>query len=1182
MSDSDARDDKPETPADNGAHPSAADQSIHDPGAVGPIPPPRAHAAGSPAYDLKTDLRRLIAPLASLKLTCILFALSILLVFFGTLAQVEMGLWTAVGSYFRWFYVWIPFQLLVMFGQKFFGVSEDLVLSGSFPFPGGLTLGILLLANLLAAHIVRFKLSWKRGGVLLLHAGLIVMMLGELIAYAQVEGIMVIEEGESSNYVMHTRSHELAIVGADGDRDSVAVVPAAILKQGGRIEHQHLPFDIIVDEYMVNADFRDPRPGERSRATAGSGQGLIAVAAPEVSGVSGDRDDVPTAYLTFKKKGSDETLGTYLVSLLLAMQDVPQKVSVGDKTYDVFLRYKRTYKPYRLELLDFRFDRYLGTSTPRNFSSQVRVIDPELKENREVLIRMNEPLFYRGETFYQAGYNERTERGTRLQVVHNVGWWLPYVSCVLVAMGMLWHFGIHLVGFLRQQDILPAEAKLPKHAARPLSVTSDEGWLRYLPIGVVVLGAVYLVAASAPRSEPADGFHLQNAARLTVLDHGRVKPLDTLARTSLMIINNRQTYRDAAGKEQPAIRWLWDVMTSGLKEGGPEERVSIHIPAFRISNDQLRIFLNLPERRDRLYSYMDIAPKRKELADEVERAFKTKKEEQWDDYDKALADLVSEVGPYEEYARYETPHRVFRIENDQVRSLLGLPSREGLRYSYGEFVPRISPLIREGVKARQIDHKKHDAYQAKLVELMKHVELYIELARMVDYKSIKTTPDRITQLMQEARHGPFLVPPLRPGEEWQPFMVALVSWLRDRPKDQGSIEAIFTMATAYQADRVPEFNKEVDDYQALLDQKLPDETARARFETFFNRVEPFYQCEVLYIAVLLVTLLTWVAQGFMGADARIAAVHRSVFCLVGLIFVVHTFAILGRMYIQGRPPVTNLYSSAVFIGWGSVLMGLILEWIFRIGIGNAVAGVMGFVTSIIAHHLAAGGDTLEMMQAVLDTNFWLATHVTCVTFGYAATFVAGFVAIAFILMGLFTPLLTREAFKSISQIIYGIVCFATLLSFTGTVLGGIWADQSWGRFWGWDPKENGALLIVVWNALILHARWCGWVKQRGVAVLALVGNMITAWSWFGTNQLGVGLHSYGFNETLAVWIRWFWLTHLGLIGIGLIPTERWRSFGRDVPVPAGRKPRKPKGKDHDEPAEVVEIPDQGAIKAATN
>jgi ABC-type transport system involved in cytochrome c biogenesis permease subunit len=187
-----------------------------------------------------------------------------------------------------------------------------------------------------------------------------------------------------------------------------------------------------------------------------------------------------------------------------------------------------------------------------------------------------------------------------------------------------------------------------------------------------------------------------------------------------------------------------------------------------------------------------------------------------------------------------------------------------------------------------------------------------------------------------------------------------------------------------------------------------------------------------------------------------------------------------------------------------------------------------------------------MMIAVLDTNFWLATHVTCVTFGYTATFVAGFFGIMYVIQGVFTRRLDADLRRSLSQMIYGIVCFATLLSFTGTVLGGIWADQSWGRFWGWDPKENGALLIVIWNALVLHARWCGLVKQRGMAVLAIAGNIVTAWSWFGTNQLGVGLHAYGFNEHLKDGLRWFWLSQLVLIGIGSMPLSRWRSFAPAV------------------------------------
>ena len=185
---------------------------------------------------------------------------------------------------------------------------------------------------------------------------------------------------------------------------------------------------------------------------------------------------------------------------------------------------------------------------------------------------------------------------------------------------------------------------------------------------------------------------------------------------------------------------------------------------------------------------------------------------------------------------------------------------------------------------------------------------------------------------------------------------------------------------------------------------------------------------------------------------------------------------------------------------------------------------------------------MEMMEAVLDTNFWLATHVTCVTLGYTATFLAGFLGILYIILGLFTTVLEKGGSTMLAKMIYGVVCFATLLSFTGTVLGGIWADQSWGRFWGWDPKENGALLIVIWNALILHARWGGLVKQRGMAQLTIGGNIVTSWSWFGTNMLGVGLHSYGFMPAALVWLLVFAVSQLLVIGLGWIPLRHWMSF----------------------------------------
>ncbi|MEN9975378.1 MAG: Cytochrome c biosis protein CcsA, partial [Verrucomicrobiota bacterium] len=267
------------------------------------------------------------------------------------------------------------------------------------------------------------------------------------------------------------------------------------------------------------------------------------------------------------------------------------------------------------------------------------------------------------------------------------------------------------------------------------------------------------------------------------------------------------------------------------------------------------------------------------------------------------------------------------------------------------------------------------------------------------------------------------------------------------------------------------------------------------------------------------------------------------------------FGMFSRMYIQGRPPVTNLYSSAIFVGWGAVLIGLVLERLFRDGIGAACAGMVGFITLIIAHHLGSNGDTLEMMTAVLDSNLWLATHVVIITAGYSAMFLAGMLAAVYVVLGVFTRLLTRETAKTLARMVYGVICFATLFSFVGTVLGGIWADQSWGRFWGWDPKENGALLIVLWCALILHARWGGFVHQRGLMAMAICGNAITAFSWFGVNMLGVGLHTYGFMDKAFPWLVTFVIGQGMLILLTRLPTKRWRSFSDESAKDAMATPR---------------------------
>lgn len=990
---------------------------------VTPIPARRTWQSG--------PVMRALTAFASLKLTVALFTLAMLLVFFGTLAQVDEGIFTVLSKYFRCkFIAWIPLQIFVRFGQVFFGISHEAEVSGSFPLPGGWLLGGLLLFNLLAAHAVRFKFTWKRSGIMILHFGLVVLMMSEFIAgQFQVEGRMSIENGKSKNFVEDFRETELAIVTPENSKiDNVVAVPGSMLRNGSVIHHDSLPFDVAVERYMVNsAAPQEPQRGMPNLATAGDGLSVVAAERSETSGASTDQKaDVASAYVTFKNKDTGQSLGTYLVSVWFAVNNRPQPIVSNGKTYDVYLRFKRSYKPYTLQLLEFRHDAYPGTDIPKNYSSRVRLVDPMRNEDREVLISMNHPLWYGGynpfspggETFYQAGIFGADE-GTVLQVVRNPGWLMPYVACVMVAMGLLLHFGIKLVGFLRR-------AVMPEVGLR-LSFS------RFVPLFLLPPGLLCLIALTTFFAGDHDGqMQFHEFGKVPIQDGGRVKPIDTLARSSLMIISGgHQSFRDEAGDEQPAIKWLLDVMTSRLAEN-------------------------------------NVAKK----------------------------------------------HKVFRIENDQVLTLLGLKARPGYRYAIEEFADKIEKdlIALEAARAEKLEPSQRGKFDEKIVELARHLELYDELAHL--------------QTVQ-------VIPPQTLGGEWQSLFAAMHT-AQTRGKEHPEVRSFGRVLLAYAHGDTEGFNEEVAAYRQRMEVQVPAEAQLSTFEVFFNDTNPFLLSMVLYIIVFLLACVALLVFR--------QPLNRAAFWLALLTVLVHSSGLLSRMWIQGRPaPVTNLYSSAIFVGWGCLVLALVLEVLFRNGIGNLVAAVLGFLTMFLAHYVfASGSDTMEMMEAVLDTNFWLATHVTCITFGYAATLVAGALGIVFIFLRLATPWLNPNVFRTVATMIYGTVCFATFLSFTGTVLGGLWADQSWGRFWGWDPKENGALLVVLMNALILHARWGGMVKQHGMAMLAVCGNMIIGWSWIGTNQLGVGLHAYGFNNTLAMVLDGIWIGHAAIICLGFIPT-RWLS-----------------------------------------
>ena len=375
----------------------------------------------------------------SLKLTIVCLAAGMALIFAGTLAQVHLGIHEAQQRYFQSWLVWWPAE-----GR---GLRMPI-------FPGGHLIGAVLLVNLIAAHTKRFRWAWRKLGIHLTHAGLIIMLAGGLFTdLFAVESHMRLERGDTKNYSEDQRHMELAVIDmTDHDLDQVTAIPESVLKNNRTIDHWSLPFRIVVRNYFPNSQLKMlSQAGANARPIANQGPGAMIAVEPLARTTAQDERDVPAAAIEIQPKEGG-SLGTWLVSDALG---APQTFSCGGRTWMIAMRTARYYKPYSVTLQKFTHEKYAGTEIPKNFASKVTLIDPERSVNRDVLIYMNHPLRYRGETFYQAGF-QQDDRATILQVVHNPSFLAPYVACVIVAAGLLVQFGIHLVGLAgKRRSVAP-------------------------------------------------------------------------------------------------------------------------------------------------------------------------------------------------------------------------------------------------------------------------------------------------------------------------------------------------------------------------------------------------------------------------------------------------------------------------------------------------------------------------------------------------------------------------------------------------------------------------------------------------------------------------------------------------------------------------------------------------------
>jgi ABC-type transport system involved in cytochrome c biogenesis permease subunit len=686
---------------------------------------------------------------------------------------------------------------------------------------------------------------------------------------------------------------------------------------------------------------------------------------------------------------------------------------------------------------------------------------------------------------------------------------MPYVAVGVMSLGLLLHFGVMLARFLSRRAPAKAAALLLLAALLPADASAQstkEADAR----------------AAGSREELAHGF-----GKLPVQWNGRIVPVELVASNTLLQIRGRRTValdevdRIVFGKPRDA----WTA----------EERAKAEARRPQLSEAALASLAKRPMRLE------------------------------------GGALTASEWMAETAFRPWVSRHlRVFRVDHPSVHGILGRAQGESKWYSWHELLSALEPIEAAAKQARGRPQSDRDATDRALLNLESALRSYatvslafvppdlppdisptqeyrawigslqraaVELARnrqegnnRIDPELQETLRSLLDRYQSMAREGTVGLVPRPDTERWSTLGGALLEAAEGKPLDQPDVVPAYArMAEAWREGRDADVAGEIRVLSARLGGA---HNAKVAVEAGFIRAEPFYKALLAYVGLLLLSLAHWLT----GKDAlRVWGVR-----LAWAVFALHTAAILTRMLIHGYAPVTNLYGSTIFVAWGAVLLGLLLEGSWRNGLGVASACAAGFGSLIVAHNLSlAGEDAIESVRAVLDSNFWLSTHVTIITLGYSAMFVAGMLA-TFHLVGRLVSrsyVANEPTQAAIDRASYGVLAFAVTASFIGTMLGGIWADQSWGRFWGWDPKENGALLIVLWCALALHARWGRLIDREGLMQLLVFGNVVTAWSWFGTNLLGVGLHSYGFTESGFFWLSFYAASQLAVIALGWLPAR---------------------------------------------
>jgi ABC-type transport system involved in cytochrome c biogenesis permease subunit len=584
--------------------------------------------------------------------------------------------------------------------------------------------------------------------------------------------------------------------------------------------------------------------------------------------------------------------------------------------------------------------------------------------------------------------------------------------------------------------------------------------------------------AQSPSEPPEKDISAESGkilANIPIQNAGRIKPFDSFARFTLLSCYHKSKIDDLS-----ASQWMAQLLLDPM--------AAYDVRCFRIKNEDLIDDLGLKKKGAGPYVYsfnelrttIDAQRSRAQTIQQRDKKHRTLVEEQ-------LGKLYSAVYNYFSISRSLTcltPE--FIINNEQLAKELDLPL--GKPFSFFQI------------------HKKWDQF-TKAVENLKttfdrsnpyHLAIFDLVSRIRDIQQRDSAVATFTIIPPDTDpiHKEWLTPwaALDPQHELSTKQLKLLTEL------EATITALSTR----------EEETALTHKETYLENSHEETTTLANREVFYNKFDAFTRSIAFYILGFLLLALSWL---FAGKTLRWASWGV---VLTGCLF--HGGGLLLRMIIRGRPaPVTTIYESIIFVGFICVLLGLIIEFRRRDGLGLLISTVPGMILHFVGFKYAMEGDTMGRLVAVLDSNFWLSTHVVSITIGYGAAAVAGLTANAYLFVRLFKPN-NKDLIKSISKNFIGVTLLALLFCITGTILGGIWGDESWGRFWGWDPKENGALLLCLWLLIVLHGKWGKQLKELGVATMLALTNIAVLLAWFGVNLLSVGLHSYGFTEGAAFYL----------------------------------------------------------------